>query len=121
MKPFEDELKNALRRVEAPSGFAERVLERAKNEALSKTGVADWIRELFRPKTIRWAAAMGFVCLVIVVGTLRYGDAQKEKQRQRMQGELASAQARLALQIASTKLNAVFKNAARSSRRNLEN
>jgi hypothetical protein len=117
MKPFEDELKNALRHVEPPAGFAQRVMERAMNEARSKPSVADRLRELFLPKPVRWAAAMGFVCLVIVVGAVRYRDTQKEK----MQGEIASAQARLALQIASTKLNAVFRDAARSSRRHLEN
>ncbi len=119
MKPFEDELKNALRHVEPPTGFAQRVMERARNEARSKPSVADRLRELFLPKPVRWAAAMGFVCLVIVVGVLRYRDTQREEER--MQGEIASAQARLALQIASTKLNAVFRDAARSSRRHLEN
>lgn len=117
MKPLEDELKNALRRVEPPSGFAERVLELAKNEARSKPSVVERIRELFRPKSIRWVAALGFACLLMVIGAMRYREAQQA----RIQGEIASAQARLALQIASTKLNAVFKDAARSTRHNLEN
>ncbi len=117
MKPIEEELKESLRRVEPSSGFTERVMARARAEARPKATFAEWLREWFRPKPVRWAAAMGFVCLVIVVGALRYQEARK----QRLEGERASEQARIALQIASAKLNAVFKDAARSSRHNLEN
>ena len=117
MKPIEEELKDSLRRVEPSAGFAERVMARARLETRSKPTFAQRFREWFRPKPVRWAAAMGFVCLVIVVGVLQYQEAQNR----RLQGERASEQARIALQIASAKLNAVFKDAERSSRHNLEN
>lgn len=117
MSLFDDDLKKALRRVEPPEGFAERVLARASLDARPRQTLASRLRALFVPRTVRWAAAMAVVCLVIVVGALRYREVQKE----RRQGEIASAQAKLALQIASSKLNAVFRDAARSSRRSLEN
>lgn len=117
MKTFDDDLKKTLQRVEPPEGFAERVMARASLEARPRLTFAGRLRALLVPKPIRWAAAMAAVCLFIVAGAIRYR-AIREQQRQ---GELARAQAKLALQIASAKLNAVFKDAARSSRRNLEN
>ena len=116
MSPFDDDLKNALQRVEPPEGFAERVMARASLEARPRLTFAGRLRALFVPKPVRWAAAMAVVCLVIVAGTVRY----RAIQEQRIQGELASAQAKQALEIASAKLNAVFKVAARSNRRSLE-
>jgi hypothetical protein len=117
MKPFEEELKDALRRVEPPAGFAERVLDRAGKKSHSRPSLADWFRALFRPRPVRWAAAFGLACLLAVIGTESY----RQHQQARIQGEIAGAQARLALQIASTKLNAVLKDAARTNRHNLEN
>jgi len=117
MSPFDDDLKKALKRVEPPEGFTEHVIARANVEARHRQTIAGRLRALFVPKQVRWAAAMAVVFLVIVAGALRYRAIQKE----RRQGEIASAQARQALQIASTKLNAIFRDAERSSRRNLEN
>ncbi|MGE5327039.1 MAG: hypothetical protein ACM3NO_08360 [Deltaproteobacteria bacterium] len=117
MSPFDDDLRKALKRIEPPEGFADRVVARASLEGRPRQTLASRLRALFVPRTVRWAAAMAVVCLVVVVGALRY----REVQRERRQGEIASAQAKLALEIASAKLNAVFKDAARSSHRNLEN
>jgi hypothetical protein len=117
MKPLDEELKSALRRVEPPAGFAERVLEQARREADSKPGIAHWLSGWWRPQTLRWAAAFGFACILAAAGMVRY----RENRQARIQGELAGAQARLALQIASSKLNAVLKDAAQPARRNLEN
>jgi hypothetical protein len=116
MKPLEDELKSALRRVEPPAGFAERVLAQARQKADSKPGFAERLRAMFRPRTIRWAAAFASAC-VLVLAAVRY----REYRQAKIQGELASAQARQALRIASAKLNAVLKDAARPPHRNLEN
>jgi hypothetical protein len=116
MKPLDEELKSALRRVKPPAGFAERVLAQARQQADPKAGFAARLRGLFRPRTIRWAAAFATAC-VLVLAAVRYRQYQQVK----IQGELASAQARQALQIASAKLNAVLKDAARPPHRNLEN
>jgi hypothetical protein len=116
MKPLEDELKSALRRVEPPAGFAERVLAQARQQAESKSGFAERLRSLFRPRALRWAAAFTTAC-VLVLAAVRY----REYQQARIQGERASTQARQALRIASAKLNAVLKDAAQPPHRNLEN
>jgi hypothetical protein len=116
MKPLDEELRSALRRVEPPEGLAERVLARARQQADGKPGIAARLRGLFRPRTIRWAAAFATAC-VLVVAAVRYREYQQEK----TQGELVCAQARQALQIASAKLNTVLKDAAQPPHRNLEN
>jgi hypothetical protein len=117
MKPFDEELKNALRRVEPPDGFAERVMARTRTEARPARGLAERLRGLFRPWPVRWATALAVTCLLLVIGTSTY---QKHEQR-RIEGEMAGKQARLALRIASAKLNAALRDAAQPSRHNLEN
>jgi hypothetical protein len=117
MNPLDEELKSALRRVEPPRGFAERVLARARRESEAKPGILQSLRAMFRPRAIRWAAALSFVFLFVLFGALRYHEQQQAK----MQAEIAGAQARLALQIASAKLNAVLRDVARPERRSAEN
>jgi hypothetical protein len=116
MKPLDEELKSALRRVEPPDGFAERVLAQARQQADSKLGFAERLRGLLQPHALRWAAAFAAACVLVVAG-VRYHEYQQAK----MQGELASVQARQALRIASAKLNAVLKDAAQPPHRDLEN
>lgn len=117
MKPMDEELRNALRRVEPPDSFTERVLERAERERHAKPGFAEGLRGVFRPWPVRWATALAVTCLFLVIGTIGY----RRHQQTRIRGEMASAQAKLALQIASAKLNAALKDATQPVRRNLEN
>lgn len=117
MNPLDDELKSALRRVEPPRGFAERVLARARLESEAKPGLLQSLRAVFRAPAIRWAAALSLVFLIVLFGALRY----RQQQQAKMQAEIASTQARLALQIASSKLNAVLRDVARPERRSTEN
>jgi hypothetical protein len=117
MKPLEEELKSALRRIEPPDGFAERVLAEARRGRHSKPGFGEWLRAALRPRAVRWAAGFALVCLLVVFGAIR----RYNREQARIQGERAGAQARLALQIASTKLNAVLKVAATPGRGNLKN
>lgn len=116
MKPLDDELKSALRRVEPPADFAERVMAQTGRQAQSKPSSIAWLRTLFRPRAVRWAVAFGTAC-VLILASVRYRQYQQEK----IQGMRAAAQARQALAIASGKLNTAFKEAARPSRRYLEN
>jgi hypothetical protein len=116
MKPLDDEVKSALRRVEPPAGFAERVLAQARRQPDSNPGFVGWLRVKFPPRAVRWAVAFGAACVLILAGA-RYRQYRQEK----IQGMRAAAQARQALAIASGKLNAAFQEAARPSRRNLEN
>lgn len=117
MKSLDDELKSVLRRVEPPEGFAERVLARARREENSKAAAGQRLKALFRIPAVRWALAFGLGCFLAVFAVQRY----RERQRARVQGEIAGAQARIALQIASAKLNAALRDAAQPDRRRSEN
>lgn len=117
MKPLDDKLKSALRRVEPPEGFAERVLARARQEKESRSTFGQSLKALFRLPAIRWAVAFGLGCFLAIFAVQRY----REHRQARIQGEIAGAQARIALQIASAKLNAAFRDAARPDRRRFEN
>lgn len=115
MKPLEEELKSALRRVEPPEGFAERVAARAAREAARQPQRAGW-RGLFRGRTWRWALATGFAALLVVWGAVH----SIREQRARAEARVARAEARVALQIAGAKLNAVLRDAARPQSRGFE-
>jgi hypothetical protein len=115
MKPLEEELKSALRRVEPPEGFAQRVAARAASEAARQSKRAGW-HGLFPGRTWRWALASGFAALLVVWGAAHH----VREQRARAEARRASAEARVALRIASTKLNAVLRDAARPQIRGFE-
>lgn len=117
MKPLDDELKSALRRVEPPPGFADRVLVRAHGETETRAGFWPSLGAFFASRRLRWAVGLGFACVLVIFGAIRY----REHQEAKMQAQIAGAQARLALQIASTKLNAVLRDATRPGRSDTEN
>jgi|SRR5579863_521828 len=114
MNHFDDELKNALRRREAPQGFADRVLARAAQQASQRPRSAwrnAW-RKIFAqpfvpwigPRTLtgafaRWAAVAA-VSAALVVGGVHYRNVRRE----RAQGEAAKERLLLALRIAGSKL-----------------
>ncbi len=101
MNPFEEKLRNALRREAAPEGFAEEVL--ARTRALPQPGAKAWRRfGAFRAVPgLRWAAAAVAICLLIVAGLVHH----QRQERLRREGEMARVQVRQALRIASVKLN----------------
>ena len=105
MKPFEEALRKALRREEAPEGFAERVLARAR--ALPQPGDSAWSRFLaaLAGPSFRWALATLAACLLITVGVVHH----ERQERLRREGEMARLQVREALHIASVKLNVARK------------
>jgi len=105
MNPFEEKLRNALRRESAPEGFAERVL--AGTRGLPQPGANPWQQFsafLARP-VLRWAFAAAAVCLVIAAGVVHH----ERQERLRQEGEMARVQVRQALRIASVKLNGARK------------
>lgn len=89
MNPFEDELREALRRKEAPPALAGRVAR----------AVARPRREWFRAPFFRWAAAAA-CCLALLAGL----EAHRRNER-RARGEAAKAQLMLAVRIAGSKLH----------------
>lgn len=101
MNPWEESLREALRRKAAPEGFADRVL--ARIHELPVREKRPWFRAFLARPALRWAAAV--LCLVIA-GSVVY---REQQERQRRQGELARMQVKQALRIASVKLNAAWR------------
>ena len=97
---LEDALRNALRREDAPEGFALTVLARAdrQNSAAQESQRTSWL-SIFSQPLPRWAAVAA-VTICIVVGSIYY----RNLQRQRAEGEAAKQQLMLALRIAGSKL-----------------
>lgn len=91
--PLEQKLKDALRREEPPLGFAARVSARAREQEQRSwwSGLLAW--------RMRWAVALA-VCVVMLGGVL----LQRERARERAEGEAARQQVKLALQIAGSKV-----------------
>jgi hypothetical protein len=92
MKGVEDVLRQALRRVDPPAGFADRVLQRAS---------MDPARKGFGNGVIRWATAAALV--IGVSGGLWY----RAEEHRRAEGEAAKRQVLLSLEITGAKLRAV--------------
>jgi hypothetical protein len=93
LDPLESELGQALRHVDPPAGFADRVLQRAANGAVRES---IGVRPLFG-----WATAAALV--IVVSGGLWY----RAEEHRRAEGEEARRQVLLSLQITGSKLHAV--------------
>ena len=100
MNYSEEELKSALRRQEAPAGFAERVLARVAKETATEPAPRrnPWLTFFMQP-LVRWASAAALAA-ALIAGGIHYRNLQRE----RAQGEAAKQQLMLALRIAGTKL-----------------
>lgn len=99
MKPIEEQLKNALRRQDAPPDFTERVLARIVARNSSPQVRRDpWWSILTRP-LLRWAAITA-TATSLVVGGIHYSNVRRE----RAKGQAAKQQLMLALRIAGSKL-----------------
>ena len=117
MKPIEDELRRALRRIDPPTGFTNRVMVRARDRSAVKSGF-NWLRP-FRMRFgsgdrwsgawLGWKPALGFamaVAVLLVVASAVVWHRRQVREEQR-QGELARAQVMQALRITSVKLHRV--------------
>jgi hypothetical protein len=114
MRSLDDELRSALRRLEPPAGFVERVMARLAARPAPRAGWAEAVRSFFRMPRLRWAAVGIAACLLLVIGVAQY---QRE---QRAQGEMAKVQLKQALHIASSKLNLARKRVQGIDRRSPE-
>ena len=97
MSRFDEELREALKRVEPPEGFTGRVLARVAKERGKTTWLERFRRSLPAPG-MRWMAVAA-VMLAIVAG-LEY---QREADR-RARGEQAKEQVMLALKITAQQI-----------------
>ena len=97
---LEDALRNALRREDAPEGFALKVLARVvqQNSAALEAPRTSWLNILSQP-ALRWAAVAAITICLVVGGTY-----YRNLQRQRAEGKAAKQQLMLALRIAGSKL-----------------
>jgi hypothetical protein len=90
MDPMEQELKDALRRQQAPDWFAQGVMAKVKAEQARKASHwSGWMR---------WATALAM--LVVVMAGIR----MEQVRRERIAGEHAKEQLILALQVTGSKL-----------------
>jgi hypothetical protein len=97
MTTLDDELKNTLRVVEPPPGFAERVLRQVEASPRKTPPVTT-------PAWYRLAAAV--LLVAIGGGTLEYRSIRQER-LERAAGEAAKEQVMAGLQIAGSKLQRV--------------
>jgi hypothetical protein len=91
---MDDELRRALRRVEPPEGFADRVLQRA---AVSPK----------QPKAAKAGPFRLAIAATLVAATVGGGVWYRAGERRREQGEEAKRQVLLSLNIAGSKLRAL--------------
>ncbi len=104
---FEDELREALRRVEPPEGFSSRVLARVARE-MSRPSWRDRLRGSLAAPRWRWAAAAA--CGLALIGGVEY---QREMDR-RAKAERAKEQMLLALEITAEQLHVAQRSVQRA-------
>ena len=101
MTHTDDDIRQALRRVETPAGFTERVVARALKGSESLSGQRGPAWSAAGGSMARWAAAA--VLAVAVTGGVWY----RAELRRQAEGEAARRQVLLSLHIAGTKLQHV--------------
>jgi len=97
MSRFDDELREALKRVDPPDGFSERVLARVAEERAKPSLIERFRRALWAPR-MRWAA-VGALSLAILAGV-----QHQRAVEQRARGEQAKEQVLLALRITAEQI-----------------
>jgi len=110
MDRFDDALKQALRREEAPAGFAERVLARAAAHP-ARPGLRESFGSWWRLPVLRWSAAAA------VILALMFGAEYTAERRRRAEGELARRQVLTAVRITAGKLDYVRNKVLRATSR----
>jgi hypothetical protein len=96
---LDNALKNALRRQQAPEGFADRVLTRVANQGATQNPTrASWLT-LFAQPLVRWAA-LAAIATAMILGVVHVQNVRRE----RAEGEAAKQRLILALRIAGSKL-----------------
>lgn len=97
-----EELKRALRRVEPPAGFVERVLERAARRDASNGRLDRRPSQDARGRAMALWAAAAMLAVAVTAGVWH-----RAEQRRQAEGAEARRQVLLSLQIASEKLQHV--------------
>ena len=97
----EEVLRRALRPVEPPAGFADRVMERARGARPGTVPRRGAARMALAGPMARWATA------AVLVAGVTGGVWYRAEQRRQAEGEAAKRQVLLSLQIAGSKLQHV--------------
>ncbi len=114
MEPTEEKLKRAMSRVDAPDGFAERVMVRVAAQSRASQRPSGkphllWLESLWnwiaRPVPAAAMAAVILVALGLGVGYWPRQAASTISERERIEGQKASAQLMLALEITGAHLS----------------
>jgi hypothetical protein len=100
---LERELKQAMRRVDPPAGFADRVMARIEKPAEQKRAKVLMMPVRWRP-WLSGALAAGLAIGVFAVQEVRVHQQEKEQQRK---AEMAQQQFEMAVQITNETLNDV--------------
>jgi len=100
----DDELRDALRRVDPPAGFADRVLDKARREQPVPAKPAAAPKTLWRAKADRLVKFA--VAATLVIATISGGLWYRAEER-RKEGEEARRQVLLSLSIAGSKLRSI--------------
>jgi hypothetical protein len=95
---FEDALKHALHRQDAPEDFTQRVMARVTAQESPQQPARDSWLTLFTQPFVRWAA-LAAVAAAMILGVHIY-----TVRRERAQGEAAKQRLMLALRVAGSKL-----------------
>jgi len=98
-----DELRDALRRVEPPDGFAERVMRKAASEPVRPKPAVDARRSKTEWRGMLVARLAIAATLVITIGAGAWYQAEER----RREGEEAKRQVLVSLNIAGSKLREV--------------
>lgn len=97
---MDEELRQALRREEAPAGFAERVLAGVRQRQAMEPATPWWRRWMrVHVVALRYATTL-ILMMAVAIGAWEY----RRYEQERREGEAARQQVLLALRIASRKL-----------------
>ena len=96
MNPFEEELRQALRREDPPAGFARRVIARTPDRGWSRQN--------------RWVAAAVAACVMLTAGAVEYRQYEGRKAKQELL---------VAISIAGAKLNVAQQKISDRNRRTI--
>jgi hypothetical protein len=118
MNPLEEKLREALRRKEAPPGFAARVMARLPPAGASRNRRRESVWRWFHFPAVRWSAvAAAVACLLLAAAVVQH----RREERARAEGEMAKVEVLRALRIASVKLNSACAKVQKAERNNPEN
>jgi hypothetical protein len=77
MSRLDDELRNAFRREQVPTGFTERVLERIAQQPAPRPSWWRRLAMLLEPPRLRWVAIGVTASLLLALGAAQYGKLRR--------------------------------------------